>query len=352
MKYTYIIFCVCLAYLFTACEPKFDLNAPYKDVTVVYGILNHQDSIHYIKIYKGFQSDKESGVYIDARNPDSIYYKPNELDVRLEEWRDNKRTSRPDIPLMITRNFPRDPGLFYFEDERILYFTKEPILKGMEYKIVIKNKITGKIVKGFTPIVEDFSLIRPAQDYLMVGGKSFIRFQRAKYAVDYEVHVNFIYFEVDKNTKEVLKTDTIFKNASLRIGEFMGSVNDFFDKEIINTFYDDIAKSVKPNDNVVRYIGLPVDGNNGKCIEVEIWAAGESLMHYLLSNQPTASFVQVNTVYSNLEVEASNELAFGFLSSRVKTSRIFATNAASQDSLVRGSKTGHLGFRPRMEYKP
>jgi hypothetical protein len=51
---------------------------------VVYGILNYQDSVHYVKIYKGFQTNKNSGVYIDAQNPDSIYYKPDELEVMLQ----------------------------------------------------------------------------------------------------------------------------------------------------------------------------------------------------------------------------------------------------------------------------
>ena len=350
MKYIYIILCVCLAYLFTACEPKFDLNAPYKDVTVVYGILNYQDSIHYIKIYKGFQSNKKSGVYIDAQNPDSIYYKPDELEVRLEEWKDNKRTSRPDIPLMITHDFPRDTGFFYFKDERILYLTKEPILKGMEYKIVVKNKITGKIVEGTTPIVEDVSIMYPTYVFVMTGNTESVGFKRAKHAVDYEVHVNFLYFEVDKKTNQVVKQDTIFRNMTSSIGEFMNVEGNDLKKQITTSFFDDIANHVKPNDNVVRYIGSPND--NGICIQIVVWAAGNSLTQYLLSNQNTSSFVQVNTLYSNLEVQSSDGLAFGFLSSRVKAVRKVGTNAASQDSLVHGSKTGHLGFRPWIEYKP
>jgi hypothetical protein len=242
--------------------------------------------------------------------------------------------------------------LFYYKNERILYFTDAPITKGMEYKIVIKNKTTGKTVEGITPIVEDFDPAHNLQSMVMTGNKAFIRFTRAKHAVDYEIHVNFIYFEVDKKTNEVVKQDTIFKNTTSRIGEFLGNNDEVLGKQIITTFFEDIVKHIKPHNNVVRYIGSPKAGNNGSCIQVEIWAAGNSMIQYLISNQATSSFVHVNTLYTNLGAQPSDGMVFGFLSSRVRAARVLSTNPASQDSLIRGSKTGHLGFRPWTEYKP
>lgn len=39
---------------FASCETDFDINADWKDITVVYGALNQNDSIHYIRIQKLF----------------------------------------------------------------------------------------------------------------------------------------------------------------------------------------------------------------------------------------------------------------------------------------------------------
>ena len=38
--------------VFTSCETEFSVIAPWEDVTVVYGLINPGDSIHYIKINK------------------------------------------------------------------------------------------------------------------------------------------------------------------------------------------------------------------------------------------------------------------------------------------------------------
>jgi len=355
MKHNYLLLGICLLVLFTACEP-FKLNAPYKDVTVVYGILNYKDSIHYVKIYKGFQPEGEDAVYVDARNPDSIYYydfstKTSFIDVVLQEFENDKRTPRKDILLDITHDFPRDSGIFYYDKEKIIYYTKEELFKGKEYKIVIKNKLTGKIVEGKTPIVGDF-MIKSYQTFSMTANSGSIIFSEADFADDYEIHVNFLYFEIDKKTKEIVKEGKIVKNISKNIKD--GTIDNnktYLLKKFPVTFYDDIAAQLKPDANVVRYIGLP--GNNGACIEVEGWAAGKSMIEFLRSNQPTFSFIQVNNLYTNMTSIPSDGLALGFLSSRYKCpNKYLAINLASQDTLIYGPKTSHLGFRPWTEYKP
>jgi len=356
MRHSYLLLTACLVYLFTACEPDFSLNAPYKDVTVVYGILNYQDSVQYVKIYKGFQSNESGGAFINAQNPDSIYYY-DDINVVLQEYKDGRRTLRPNIRLGYTHDFPRDAGTFYYGDERIIYYTPEPILKDMSYKIIITNKITGQVTEGQTPIVDDFKITSSGMiDMLANPPKGVVSFSKAKHASGYEIHVNFVYFEVDKRTNEVVKIDRVVKNITPRTGERfqVNGVGDFM-KDFAYTFYDDIAAQLRTNDDVIRFVGLP--GKNGSCIEIEGWAAGESMINFLVSNQPTGSFAQINTIYTNMET-SEDGLAFGFLSSRVKTLEKdgntvrLAITPASELELIRGPKTGHLGFRPWTEYRP
>ncbi|MFN3874859.1 MAG: hypothetical protein ACK4L7_02980, partial [Flavobacteriales bacterium] len=40
--------------LLGACSTELDVNEPYKDISIVYGLLNQRDSLHFVKINKAF----------------------------------------------------------------------------------------------------------------------------------------------------------------------------------------------------------------------------------------------------------------------------------------------------------
>jgi hypothetical protein len=77
------------------------------------------------------------------------------------------------------------------------------------------------------------------------------------------------------------------------------------------------------------------------------------MVKYLISNQPSSSFVQINTIYTNMEVSKGDGLAYGFLSSKVKMQPhpMLSIDRPSEDSLIMGVNTRHLSFRPWTEYK-
>ena len=355
MKYRYLVLGICLGCLFLACKPDFELNAPYKDVTVVYGILDYQDSVHYVKIYKGFQSHQ---VFIDAKNPDSIYYY-DKINVVLQEY--NKNMLIREFPLkMVSNEIPKDDGFFYSGDAKVLYKTTEKIKPECSYKIKITNKITGKITEGSTPIVNELNIRGPS--IIDMTRTSTITFEYATFASDscYEFMVSFHYFEVDKATKKVTRKK-ISKYVSKAGDRYVTNPDGYSSHKFAATFFDDLAEQLKPNAAVTRYWGSPEgDPSDQKPVEIIGWAGGTSMKNYLLSNKPTSSFVQVNTIYTNLKVVpkadgTTDGLAFGFFSSKVK-SRPFqclvSAQSHSQDSLVLGTKTRHLGFRYRDEYHP
>jgi len=186
----------------------------------------------------------------------------------------------------------------------------------------------------------------------MTRPKATISFTKAKHAASYEIHVNFIYFEVDRGGR-VVKIDSVVKNITPRVGEIFNtnSVGDLM-KEFPLTFYEDIAAQLKPNDDVIRYVGKP--GSNGACLSVNAWGAGESMIKFLVSNQPSGSFAQINTLYTNMTVPTEDGLAFGFLSSKVKAPAhpLLQITATSEKELISGDRTKHLGFRPYTEYRP
>ena len=89
MKQFFLSILLFLSLIFiTSCSTKLDVNAEYKDITVVYGLLNQNDSIHYIKINKAFIGDDNA--YYMAADPKLSNYNPADLDVYMEEWRNGQ----------------------------------------------------------------------------------------------------------------------------------------------------------------------------------------------------------------------------------------------------------------------
>ena len=80
-----IIPMLCLAAMmgFGACSTDVDLYTEYKEVPVIYGLLDARADTNYIKITRTFYAQGDA--YTSAINPDSSNY-PGKLDARLVEY--------------------------------------------------------------------------------------------------------------------------------------------------------------------------------------------------------------------------------------------------------------------------
>ena len=69
--------------LFVSCDNDLQIIADWKDVPVVYGILNAEDSVHYIKLNKAFLG--RGDVMMMAQEFDSLHYAGEDVGLRLLE---------------------------------------------------------------------------------------------------------------------------------------------------------------------------------------------------------------------------------------------------------------------------
>ena len=67
-----------------SCETEFEVNAPWKDVSIIYGLLEANKDTQYVKIYRGFLGEQDA--LIMASNPDSIYYNSEDVEVLINEY--------------------------------------------------------------------------------------------------------------------------------------------------------------------------------------------------------------------------------------------------------------------------
>ena len=82
---------------FTSCEEDFELNAPYQEIPIVYGLLNQNETAHLITINKSFLGEDNAFIY--AAIADSGEY--DNLTAYVEEWVDGSKTRRVVTPRFI-----------------------------------------------------------------------------------------------------------------------------------------------------------------------------------------------------------------------------------------------------------
>ncbi len=92
----------------SACSNDFEVTAPWKDIPVVYGLLNVDDDVHYIRVEKAFLDPDANALEI-AQNPDSLYYE--NITVQLQRVSNEQVFTLQKVD-GTTVDLPRDDGIF------------------------------------------------------------------------------------------------------------------------------------------------------------------------------------------------------------------------------------------------
>lgn len=341
MKYLVLFFFAALA-LFSSCSTDLDVNAPYQDLTVVYGLLNAQDQTQYIRIEKGYL-DKSTSALTLAQIPDSIYY-GDVLKVQMINQGNNDTISLEKV-MGDTIGIPKDSGTFA-NSPNILYRMSRTIDANQTYKILIVNTSTGKVVTASTAIVKDFQIGRP----LNIAGSTVdlaatntdgtskplnIQWTGAVNAQIYSAVIRFYYTEWNVSSPSVV--DTLYADWNV-IDSYASNNGNGGEAETYNVpgknFYVTMGNIIPVKANIQRRaIGSP--------LEVRFAAGGVELYNYLRVSQTQTGItaLQAQAKYTNV----SNGL--GIFSSRynkVKSNITISSN--SIDSLVDGSYTKKLNF--------
>ncbi len=321
-----ILFFIVLSYF--SCKSDFELNAEYKDITVVYGLLNQNETEHYIKINRAYIGDNAVNM---AQDPNNISY-GDSLEVTLEEWYNGNYIRKFDFEdTLIKRD--SSSGSFYNPNDpyQIIYKANANLDEKNEYKLIINNKYTGKLVTSQTGLVKDFSIRKPK------GGQKFIGFigtqptqilwNSGETGRLYQVVVRFYYREKDLNNNETKKyVDWVFgtkKSNDIEGGEEMSI------EYIGEEFYKNIKAHIFPNPNVVR---IP------DTVQFIFSVAADDFNTYMDVNSPSNSIVFERPEYTNINN------GIGIFSSRYVKIRNLLLSNSSEDTLVNGQHTSGYGF--------
>ncbi|MCB0397319.1 MAG: hypothetical protein KDD36_11725, partial [Flavobacteriales bacterium] len=178
-----------------SCETDFDVNAPYTETTIVYALLNQNDTAHYIKINKAFLG--EGNALEMATVYDSANY-TGQLDVYLQQWAWGSLVNT--YPLVPDASIPKEDGVFS-NPYQVLYKSTASLDPASEYKLIIYNNETGKEITARTPIINKFSISKPGTspgekiNWVAANARYSVTWKSAEDGKLYQVRLGFHYSE-------------------------------------------------------------------------------------------------------------------------------------------------------------
>lgn len=155
-KFQTVILIGIFSLLLSSCSEDFDLTEPWKDIPVMYAMLNRFDTAQYVRIEKAFVSEDLSAAEI-AKNPDSLYYKSAKVTLV------NKTANKSYIMTKVDaskENYIRQEGDFA-TTPNFLYKvkTKDIILRGQDDIVIELDRGDGsKIVSSQINMIKDVKL--------------------------------------------------------------------------------------------------------------------------------------------------------------------------------------------------
>jgi hypothetical protein len=316
-----------------SCSEKFKVGAPYKDVTVVLGLLNANDTAHYVKITRGFFDEAKNNIDL-AKFPDSIYY--NNLDVKI----DVKNGSGGIVKSIVLNKvklsdegITKDTGVFV-NNPAYAYKFKEPLNASYTYNLSVKLP-NGKEVKGVTPVLGDINVSTFPGVLNFADPSAGVNF---KWIAPLNAGVCEFYYRfkyVEENTQTMSSESKfvdlpIIPNQVLEIGKVDGAYA-FKNQE----FYSLLSANIPTKGlQYVRYVDTG---------DVICYSGSRELSNYINQNKAQGGLTadQIKPIFSNL----TGEDVYGLFSTRSKQVRpkLFFTQS-TVDSMKTNPTIAKLQF--------
>ncbi len=271
----------------TGCKNDLFINAPAKEIPVIYSFLNQNDSIQYIRIEKLYQNSERSSTAQGAQITDSLYF--DTLIVKLVNI-----VNGDTLVCQRIDSIPKKDG-FFSTARNTLYAVKIPADNSTDeiYQLIVINPKNNRVFSAKTRIVKDAAIeyrkvvIRPA-----TPNHAFtFHFVSGKNASVYDVIVRFQYKEMDIDETDpqnyALKTVDYFATRNKKYIES----SDCFENIKSATYMDYLYSKILPDETKKRdVIGFLFQTYGGT----------PDFEDYLQLTTPAIGIVKKNTEYSNI----------------------------------------------------
>lgn len=336
----------------TGCKEDFELAAPYKDITLVYGMLDVDSVDNYVRIQKAFLSQDKSSIDM-AKVSDSSFYADGAIDVKMRVLNNGNIIKSVDMPRVQVAD--KGAGAF-FTGPNYAYRLTETLNRNYRYRLVIKNNQTGDIDSSETAIIpSDTAYVSGASGnfYVPMFGDDVypptpINFEEVGAGRNYpfivqapansavvEGFIRFFYWE--KNTGAGTDVQKYVDYPLSRMEVPTGSVNLTYRLDNI-TFYEFFAAQLGPANGLIRHLDTA---------QMYIYASTRDFLNYasVTQMQLSASLTsnEIQPIYTNLK----GKDVYGLFTSRaLRWGKEVVVSGATLDALYLNPLTSATGIQP------
>lgn len=319
----------------TGCTTDFDVTADWKQINIVYGLLEPYDSVQYIRITKAFLNENTSALDV-AAIPDSSYHQDS-LHVVLQPIQNGNVLGN--IELYKTELQNKEPGDFSYPSH-ILYrtppsFQLDPELR---YRIVLESPATGNISTGETevlgPVQPEYPRASFGADSGVIDFSTYSKFPLSFYtgqnAYFYDIILQVSYLEYPQGQPD----QAVLKELDW-----------YIDREIVVDPESQEEVLVRfESEGFFRFLGSNIEVDPGirrrlRNVVLVYGGGTRDLYYYITLNRPSLNIVEKQPEYTNIE----NGLGL-FASRQIDSLRIGFT-APTLDSIRAGIYTKPLNFQ-------
>jgi hypothetical protein len=388
MKQTSILF-FALAVIFASCKTEVDLNAPYKNTTIIFGLLDPDPNgdglsnaldTQWIKINKTFLGEGDNNAYAAIR--DSSEYKDEDFVRKVVERIENGEVTAEYELIPKTMSNRSLNGIFYGPEQTVYFFV--PLVsspnpnphvgldQNSEYRIVLEFT-DGRVVTATTKVVNSGSLtwgfpmpntaIILANLTQTVGvfnyvSEATVRWSPVPNVSVYDVRLRFHFTEKRFASAEDVVSGNPVSTKKDSLDYFIGSKteDDVNGTQQLKLTYDGrgffsfLQNNLAANPLIRRVIGnynQSVAPARTECFDLVITMGNSDLRSYIDVNSPATGVVQERPIYSNVNN------GIGLFASR--STRILKglpllpvppvpPNPGTQQALILGEYTQDLNF--------
>ncbi|TNE80809.1 MAG: hypothetical protein EP332_06200 [Bacteroidetes bacterium] len=286
-----------LSLFFTACDNTLDITGPAKETMIVYSLIDKADSIHYVRVNKGFISEDVAPIEL-AKDADQLFF--DSLDVTV------KNLGTGEVFSLAKQSIEKNEGVFN-SAVNYVYSFQHKFTEGTQLLVTVHNPLSGVTATGRTFLVGDPTLTSPSPTTINTFNfepdiNFFIGFTGHRDAVEYEAKIGLVYDETDINSQAETR-DTLWWNfARGKFGD-LTRVSIRTDGQI---FYDYLASRLEQKGSNIKRKGI--------AIVYELWQGDEEMSIYSeVFDNSSIGIVQKKQDYTNVEN------GYGLIGSRTRT---------------------------------
>ncbi|MCB0762941.1 MAG: hypothetical protein KDC12_15555 [Flavobacteriales bacterium] len=345
-----------LAAIVISCSTKVELNAPYRPVTLLFGLLDSKQDTQFIKINKTWLGDGDNLVY--ASLADSSEYPEGAFNGIVTRYVDGNPTSDEYLLQEIILDNKSTDGIFWSPTYKAYYFVSPGGLDTEStYEIVLdfadKDDVYAE-TDMITPQTNDGNITQPPAGFTdykfnLVNVGSFgityndFPFQWTALPNSQRYEINLIFHYVEYRYTDIDHTNlesTTHKTVNWFIGtEVASEAFESMEREVNwLQLFQVLSQRIEPDPYVIRQVGT-FDGLEHDVFDFVLTIGNEELSTYMDVNEPVTGIIQERPEYTNV----ANGL--GLFASRLQqTIPGIGITSNSLTELIEGDITGSLGF--------